>query len=85
MRNHLVQSQEENSLPSNNQDGFRKNRSCLTQLLEHFDAILKVLSDGFGVDVIYLDYSKAFEKLHHQILLSKLRMYGIIGKVYRAG
>ena len=84
MRNHLVQSPEENSLLSDIQGRFRKNRICLTQLFEHFDALLKVLSDSYGVNVIYLDYSKAFDKLHHQILFAKLRMYRIIGNVYRA-
>ena len=83
MRNHLVQYLEENSLLPDNQHGFRKNRSCLTQLIEHIDAVLKSLNDGNEVDVIYLDYSKAFDKVDHQILLAKLKMYGVTGKVYR--
>ena len=81
IRNHLVKYLEENSLLPDNQHGFRKNRSCLTQLIEHVDAVLKSLNEGDEVDVIYLDYSKAFDKVDHKILLNKMRLYGISGKV----
>ena len=62
------------------QHGFRKKRSCLTQLIDHVDNILKTLNDGNEVDVIYLDYAKAFDKVDHQILLAKAKRYGIKGK-----
>ena len=61
--------------------GFRKQHSCLTQLLEHIDNVLKNLSNGNEVDVIYLDYSKAFDKVDHAVLLAKMQQYGITGKV----
>ena len=64
------------------QHGFRQARSCLTQLIEHVDTILKALNDGNEVDVIYLDYSKAFDKVDHRLLLEKMKLYGISGKVY---
>ena len=38
---------------------------------------------GDGVDVIYLDYSKAFDKVDHQVLLANLKRYGIGGNVLR--
>ena len=65
-----------------NQHGFRKQRSCLTQLIDHVDHILKCLNSGDEVDVIYLDYAKAFDKVDHNILLAKLKRYGIKGKMY---
>ena len=83
MRNKLVDYLESNNILPNNQHGFRKGRSCLTQLLEHVDTILKHLNSGQDVDVIYLDYSKAFDKVDHRVLLAKLRKYGIRGKVFQ--
>ena len=82
LRNRLVTHIEDNGLLSNHQHGFRKKRSCLTQLLDHVDHILKCLNSGEEVDVIYLDYAKAFDKVDHNILLAKLRYFGISGKMY---
>ena len=41
------------------QHGFTKGRSCLTNLLESFEAWTRLLEEGYGVDIIYLDYRKA--------------------------
>ena len=81
IRNSLVVFLEENNVLTSNQHGFRKKRSCLTQLLGHVDNILKSLNSGNEVDVIYLDYAKAFDKVDHNILLAKLSKYGIQGKL----
>ena len=80
LRKHIVAHMESNSFLSPNQHGFRKKRSCLTQLLDHVDTILKSLNNGEEVDVIYLDYAKAFDKVDHKILLAKARRYGISGR-----
>lgn len=82
LRNHLTQHLEDHNLLSDHQHGFRKKRSCLTQLLDHVDHVLKCLKNGEEVDVIYLDYAKAFDKVDHKILLAKLQSFGISGKVY---
>ena len=66
-----------------NQHGFRKGRSCLTQLLAHFDYILNNQLHNEDTDVIYLDFEKAFDKVDHQILLQKLKQYKIGGKLYQ--
>jgi exonuclease III len=63
------------------QHGFRSGRSCLSQLLEHHDLIIKYLEKGSEVDVVYLDFAKAFDKVDHKILLTKLERYGIWGKL----
>ena len=82
LRQHLVNHLEGNELLSDSQHGFRKRRSCLTQLIDHVDNIFKCLASGDEVDVIYLDYAKAFDKVDHNILLAKLKCYGIRGKLY---
>ena len=81
IRNTMVSYLEENYLLSNKQHGFRKGRSCLTQLLSHYDTILRNLNSGDETDVIYLDFSKAFDKVDHGLLLKKLKYYGIDGKL----
>ena len=63
------------------QHGFRKGRSCLSQLLQHHYEILEGLAEGANVDVIYLDYAKAFDKVDHGILSQKIKKLGIHGKL----
>ena len=81
MRTNLVQHLEENQLISRNQHGFRKKRSCMTQLISHIEQIYQALNNDNEVDVIYLDFAKAFDKVDHQVLMAKLHHYGIHGKV----
>ena len=54
---------------SNLQHGFRKRRSCVTQLLGVLHDVGKALDSGHETDMIYLDYSKAFDSVSHQNLL----------------
>ena len=49
--------------------GFLKARSCLTNLLCFLEEITKWVDDGSPVDVIYLDFQKAFDKVPHQRLI----------------
>ena len=67
-------------LPSS-QHGFRQCRSTLTQLLSHWDSILDCLEQGEAVDVIYTDFSKAFDKCETNVLLSTLKKCGVKGRV----
>jgi len=81
IRSRLVDFLEENNLFNNTQHGFRAGRSCLSQLLEHCDKILHELEKGNNIDVIYLDFAKAFDKVDHGILCHKLKSLGIGGKL----
>ena len=72
---------EENSLLNINQHGFRKGFSCLSELLAHFNDIIDNMSHGWRTDTIYLDFSKAFDKVDHNLLISKLQLLGISGKL----
>ena len=73
----------EHELFNQNQHGFRSARSCLSQLLSHFDQVIKLLEEGKIVDVIYLDFAKAFDKVDIGLTLKKLRQHGIGGKLGR--
>lgn len=81
LRRKLVAYLETNNLLSKNQHGFRPGRSCLTQLLHHLDSIISILEKNENADVIYLDLSKAFDKVNHNILMHKLENMGISGKI----
>ena len=64
-------------LINTSQHGFLKARSCLTNLLGFFEEITKWVDDGSPVDVIYLDFQKAFDKVPHQRLILKLKSHGM--------
>ena len=81
VRKDMVSFLEDEGSFSNNQHGFRAGRSCLTQLVDHLDDLLKDLENGHNVDVLYLDMSKAFDKVCHTRLLEKLARAGIGGKL----
>ena len=63
------------------QYGFRDGLSTITQLISYFDSIISMLEKGHNVHAVYLDFSKAFDKVDHGILLKKLEGYGIKGKI----
>ena len=77
VRNWLVNYLEGNSIFSSNQHGFRRGHSCSTQLLSYSYNIFNNSVEGNDTDCVYLDYSKAFDKVDHEVLLNKLRYYNI--------
>jgi len=58
------------------QYGFIPKRSCKSQLLSVLNEWTSILESGDSVDVIYLDFSKAFESIPHLRLLNKLYSEG---------
>ena len=73
----------ENNLYNPSQHGFRSGRSCLSQLIEHLDNVISILEKGENVDVVYLDFSKAFDKVDFKVALNKINKLGIKGKLYK--
>ena len=71
----------ENSLISPNLSGFKPGDSCINQLLSII-MIYKSFEDGHEVWGIFLDISKAFDKVCHKGLLYKLKQNGISGKLF---
>lgn len=65
------------------QHGFLRGRSTASNLILLNDYITEAMDAGNQVDVVYTDYSKAFDRIHHKTLLHKLFRIGIRGNLYR--
>ena len=66
------------------QHGFRRKFiSCEIQLIEFIDDVTKYLDNGQQTDCLIMDFSKAFDKVSHSLLVHKLQHYGIRGKTNR--
>ena len=81
-RDRRVDHMTENNFFSPEQHGFISGKSCTTQLLECLEDLTEALESGKDVDVIFLDFQKAFDRKPHKRLLKKLWAYGIRGKIH---
>ena len=68
------------NLIRDSQHGFMKGRSCLTNLLEFMEKVTEELDKNNPVDIVYLDFAKAFDKVPHKRLIKKIVAHGIGGK-----
>ena len=73
---------EKHNILNDEQHGFRKGRSCETQLALTINDLAKILDKQGQADVIIMDFSKAFDLVPHQRLLLKLRHFGISGTLH---
>ena len=64
-----------NNLFAKSQHGFISGKSCVTQLLEFLEDVSEALDEGDDVDVIYLDFRKAFDKVPHLRLLKNMGIW----------
>ena len=83
MRDAMMKHLEDYQLLKDSQHGFRKGRSCMTNLLTLLETVTRCLDEGDNVDIIFLDFAKAFDKVPHRRLLRKLENHGIGGKILR--
>ena len=70
---------ESNALLYQSQYGFRTKLNCEQSIMEMTARILQAKEDGLYSTSIFLDLSKAFDKLNHEMLLTKLERLGICG------
>ena len=79
----IIKYADEYDILSDNQFGFRNGRNCEQMLVKFFHHVCKSLDDRKCnlVDGIFLDFSSAFDKVDHNLLLSKLHSLGIRGSL----
>ncbi len=73
----------DNKLLKDSQHGFMPRKTCTTNLLEFLEKVTSAVDSGESVDVIFLDFAKAFDKVPKKRLLAKLKAHGVEGKVLR--
>lgn len=83
VKDSIVNHLDRHSLIGNSQHGFRHGRSCVTNLLEFYHAMFATYDHSRCVDVVFLDFKKAFDKVPHRRLMLKVRALGIGGSVAR--
>ncbi|CAM4626627.1 unnamed protein product [Lepidochelys kempii] len=77
LKESILKHLEERKVIRNSQHGFTKGKSCLTNLIVFYDEITGFLDEGKVVDVLFHDFSKAFDTVSHNILASKLKKCGL--------
>ena len=81
VKTRLQQLMEGHRLISPAQHGFRNRRSCVSNLLLAREIWTRSLDSCRRLDVVFVDFSKAFDKVPHRRLLRKLEAYGVHGKL----
>ena len=72
-----------NDLYSKKQFGFISGRSTTLQLLLVMEEWTEILDKGGAIDTIYMDFMKAFDKVPHKRLITKLESYGLSNQIIK--
>ena len=81
IRDNIISHLNKYALIHSSQHGFTAGKSCQTNLIEYLNTLTTLVDEGHNIDVVYLDFAKAFDKVPHQRLLLKVEGLGISGKV----
>src|SRR2546425_2979730 len=81
VKDNLVKHLDKYALIRSSQHGFTSGKSCLSNLLDFFEEVTRNLDEGEAVDLVYLDFAKAFDKVPHHRLFKKLVAHGLGGNV----
>ena len=79
IKDNIVRFLDENNLIRNRQRAFKSGLSCLNNLLAFTQEVTRELDNGNLVDMVYLDFATAYNKVPHKRLQSKLETHGIAG------
>ena len=77
---HIIRHCDSQNKLQNCQHGFKKQHSCESQLIINTEELKRSIDQKKQVEIIILDFSKAFDSVAHNKLVSKLQNYGLQGK-----
>ena len=77
LRDSIINHLEKNGLIRGSQHGLRAGRSHLSNLLHLIKIVTEQMDNRLPVDVVYLDFSWAFDKVSHNRLINKIKTHGI--------
>ena len=80
---HIIDHLEIHGILADHQHGFRRQRSCETQLVNTIEEVARSIDNRQQIDMLILDFSKAFDTVPHQRLLQKMHHYGIKGNILK--
>ena len=83
VRSAIVDRLKKSGVLSDSQHGFIPGRSCVTQLLQVMDKWTEMIENGDPIDVVYLDFAKAFDSVPHRRMITKLEACGVSGELLR--
>ena len=83
LKDQITRHLDDHNLLRDTQHGFRQGHSVLSNLINHLDTLTKLIDSGVPVDVLYLDFAKAFDVIPHRRLLAKCAGMGIRGKLLK--
>ena len=80
--NRIVNLASKNNIFTNSQHGFRKGKSTETAIMNFLNLLYENMNENKKCTGLFMDLSKAFDLINHDLLLEKLLFYGLRGKIY---